>query len=232
MKKIIFTSILIVISGCTAIPKDGNVAGISEKNLTFPKIDQKIYVVSEGLVHLKTSYKSGYRYKLKSTFKRSVQMGMASITVDASESLVPSILDEKEHHCAYSNAYRDMIGFGNRNVCFLEKDGLFTELRYAPGAYWFTQEISPPLETIRTEVIVTTSGDYSKKELIYNGSSNGTLMFTENVYMSDLSKPSKTKPIAVQIDVTPKTINISGSLIRVVEYTGNTLAFVLEKSFD
>lgn len=232
MKNYILIIFSVVLSGCMAIPKTEAVGMVSDKDLSFPKLNQKIYVVTEGLVHIKTSYKSGYRYKLKFPYDERVQMGMASVKVNANEDLIPSILEEREYHCASTNAYRDLIGFGNRNVCFLEENGKFTKMRYAPGAYWFTQDITPPIEVIKTEIILSSFGSYAKKELSYGGSSKNLLMFFEKEYTSDLSNPSKIKPIAIAVESTPKSIEISGAQIKVLDFSGNSLTFILEKAFD
>jgi hypothetical protein len=161
-----------------------------------------------------------------------VQIGLASINVRRDERLIPSTLDGKDYHCAVTNVYRDLIGFSNNKVCFGETNGKFTVLRYAPGSYCFTLDLLPPLETIKTEVITSINGGYTKKELVYNGSNKNTLTFIEREYTSNLETPSKTKPIAIVVDATPKVVEVSGALINVIEYNNNSLTLTLEKPFD
>ncbi len=232
IKKFTILLTTVILSGCVAVPKKDATGGISEKSLYFPKENQKTYVVSGGIAHLKTAYKSGYRFKLKAPITKSVQMGLATVSIGSDEYLQPSILDDREHHCATGNAYRDLIGFGSKRVCFLEEDGKFTALRYAPGAYWFKVDLNPPLETTKTEIVTEILNSYAKKELVYNGSTEKTLMFIEKEYSKDLEKPSKIKPVNVKIEGNSTNIEISGAKINVLEYTSNSMTYFIEKSFD
>lgn len=232
IRKITLISFTVILSGCVAVPKKEGIGSISEKHLSFPKNNQKTYVVAGGLVHLKTAYKSGYRFKLKNHFSKSVQLGMANINVGINQDLRPSILDEQEHHCATVDSYRDLMGFNKKDVCFLEENGKFVTLRYAPGSYWFKSELIPPLETIKTEIVTESFNSYTKKELIYNGSTNKTLMFIEKEYGNDLQKPLKMRPVNVRLEENSEIIEISGSKIKVFEYNANSMTFAIEKSFD
>jgi hypothetical protein len=233
IKNIIFISVALFLSGCVAIPKINSAGDISDKNISFPVLNQKIFVVSGGMVHLKTAYTSGYRFKLKQPYQQSVQLGMASISVGSEEELIPSVLDGVEYHCVTNNGYKDLIGFTNKNVCFYEDQGKFTKVRYAPGAYWFSLNLSPSIDTIKNEIIVSKSKSYAKKELIYDGSSlNGNLIFIEKEYIDNLTKPSKLRPVAIKIDGVPTSIEVSGAIINVLEYTPSSMTFTLEKSFE
>ena len=229
---ILITLITVCIIGCTAMPKNDMAGSITEKNLTFPPISKKIYVMAGGLVHIKTGYKSGYRFKLKDALDQSVQLGLATIKINPSDELIPSVLEGKEYHCVSFNAYKDMFGFGSSNVCLFEEQGKFTHIRYAPGVYWFKYDFSPPLGITKNEVVVAMNNAYSKKELVYDGSTLGNLMFSEKEYGINLQTPNKTKPIVVKIDSVPNLLDVSGASIKVLEYSSNSLTFTLEKSWD
>ena len=81
IKKFTILLTTVILSGCVAVPKKDATGGISEKSLYFPKENQKTYVVSGGIAHLKTAYKSGYRFKLKAPITKSVQMGLATVSI-------------------------------------------------------------------------------------------------------------------------------------------------------
>lgn len=232
INKIALISFAVILSGCVAAPQKEVAANVSEKNLSFPKNDEKTYVVNGGLVHLKTAYESGYRFRVKNYFTKSVQLGLATINVGTDQDLQPSIIENEPYHCTTTNSYREIGGSTNKNVCFLEKHGKFIALQYAPTMFWHKHELNPPLETVRTEVVTDFSNLYTKKELIYNGSTNKTLMFLEKEYGNDLQKPFKMRPVNVKIEGNSEIIEISGAKIKVFEYNANSMTFAIEKPFD
>ena len=228
----ILTSLSVILFGCASTPKQEIASGGSEKNLSFPKLNEKTYVIGGGLVHLKTAYKSGYRFKVKNNFTKSVQLGFAVISIGVDQDLQPSTLDGEEYHCATEKSYREVGGATGRNVCFLEKDGKFIALQYAPRMFWIKNDLVPPVDVVRTEVVTEFLGAYAKKELIYNGSKNDTLMFIEKDYGSDLQKPLRVRPVNVNIRRNSEIIEISGAKIRVFEYNSSSMTFAVEKVFD
>jgi hypothetical protein len=221
------------ISGCTAIPKTNSAGDVSKKEISFPPLGQKIFVVSGGIIHLKTAYVSGYKFSLAQPYQKSVQLGLANISVGVGEDLTPSMLDGEEYHCVSSNVYNDLIGFSNKNVCFHEDQGKFTKIKYAPGMYWFTVDLSPPVDTIKSEIIVSKTKTYAKKELIYDGSTtDGNIVIIEREYTDSLIRPSKLRPITIKVEKMPSKVDILGATINVLEYTPSSMTYTLEKSFE
>lgn len=233
IRHIALTLAAIFISGCTAIPKINSAGSITNKEIIFPLLGQKVFAILGGTVHLKTAYMSGYKFSFEQPYQKSVQLGLANISVEAGEALMPSILEGVEHHCVTSSAYKDLIGFTNKNVCFYEEKGKFTKAKYAPGIYWFTTDLVPPVDTIKNEIIVSKLKNYAKKELVYDGSTiDGNLMFIEREYTDNLTKPSKIRPVIIKMGKVPSKIEISGAVINILEYAPNSITFNLEKSFE
>ena len=69
------------------------------------------------------------------------------------------------------------------------------------------------------------TGSYSKKELIYDGSQLGSLLFIEKVYGLNLTEAMGIRPLLVKIDSLPATVDAGGVKINVLEYKYNSITY-------
>lgn len=214
----------ITLAGCaTTVQKQ--VTSESDKIFEHPRVGQKVYAVSGGLVHLRTAYKSGYKYKVKEHLEVPVQLGLAKVTFRTGDDLRTTLRDGVEYQCASNNAYVDYIGYTSDRACLLVEEGKFTQLTYAPGILWFNVKLDKPAAFVRTEVATSMTGSYSKKELIYDGSQLGSLLFIEKVYGLNLTEAMGIRPLLVKIDSLPATVDAGGVKINVLEYKYNSITY-------
>lgn len=214
------------ISGCVTTPVKDGVGDVAEKNFRFPKIGQKIHVISNGIVLMDASYKSGYKYKLVNPLSLTLGFGAYSVQIDKNEELVPSILDGKEVHCTTSNSMRQLIGMSSNRACLAISGTKATHLKYAPSAHWFTKEFEEPIEVSRREVAVNPSGTVTKTELIYQGSTGGKIMFLRKDFGENLEIPKSAKPIIV--DIKDGGVEILGARITVENANSNSLTYTID----
>lgn len=228
--KVAIIAAITVLAGCAAKPVVKGDSEPQQKNATFPKIGQQIHVVNGGLVHLRTDYMSRYAYKLTSPWSIGFMLGQ--INVFPEDILLEANLDGQDVFCTARNVFNIILG-PSRNACFipLEKGKLKT-VKVRPGEVWFSKEIDPPIAYIGLEVPISSSGKPFKRELVFEGTQNGNIFFTEKFYEMSLESPSKVKPVMSKIEMAPSQITLNGAVLNVVAFTANSLTFTLEKPWE
>lgn len=227
------TGLLLLLSSflavaCTSITPIKEGAGdIAAKEVMLPRVGQKMHVPINGLVLLKASYKSGYRYSLKSPLDVSFVLGTYGVRVSSSEELVPKHLENKEFHCTTSRSVWQLMGPGSSDACFEVKDSKIHLMKYAPSAYWFSESFSPPLEVVRREVAMHDSPNPTKVEIVYQGYSNGRILFLKKEYGANLELPVLTSPLSVE-DYS-NGIDILGAKIIVDKVDSRSLTFSVDR---
>ena len=99
--------------------------------------------------------------------------------------------------------------------------------------YWFTADLSPPIDALKSEIIVSKTKAYAKKELVYDGSTtDGNILIIEKEYTDSLVRPSKLRPITIKVGKLPSKVDVSGAIINILEYGPNSMTFTLEKSLE
>lgn len=220
-----------VLAGCAAKPVITGDSAPQQKNATFPKAGQQVHVVTGGLVHLRADYTSRFGYHLKQPI--SMGFGLGRLNVSNEDMLVAATLQEKPVFCTTRKTYSDPLVGAIKPACFVEAEkGNFSQVKVAPGEYWFTKDLTPSIPFVGNEVPLSNSGKILKRELVFEGQQNGSLFFTEKQYEFNLDTPSKAKPVLSKVDAAPAQINLNGAVINVIAFTANSLTFSLEKAWD
>lgn len=58
------------------------------------------------------------------------------------------------------------------------------------------------------------------------------VMLTERLYDASLANPSRTRSIIRKLDVVPAVIDANGAILRVQQYSPESLTFTLEKAWQ
>jgi len=219
------------LAGCAAKPIVKGDSAPKQKNATFPKVGQQVHVVNGGLVHLRADYSSQYVFRLTSPL--AIGFALGRINVLKEDILFEADLEGQDVFCTVRAVYSDPLVGPIRNACFVpSKKGKFNKVKAHPGEYWFTKDLSPAIDYVGAEMPVITEGKPFKKELVYEGSQNGNLFFTEKLYEISLDSPSKAKPLLAKVDVVPAQVSLNGAILNVVAYTSNSLTFTLQKAWE
>lgn len=220
-----------VLSGCATIPTIKGDSVPREKNAFFPKENQQIHVVNGGLVHLRTNYISRFAFRMAQPLSTGFMLGR--ITVSTEDLLSEADLDGKRFYCTSRNAYSDPLTGPLAKACFqVAENDKFSHVKVAPGAIWFTKELTPNVDYIGFEMPIISGTKPLKRELIFEGSEGGNLLFTERLYETSLETPSRAKPLLVKVDSTPAQISLNGAILNVVAYTTNSLTYTLQKAWE
>jgi hypothetical protein len=228
---LIIVPTIVVLAGCAAKPIVKGDSAPQPKNATFPKEGQQIHVVNGGLVHLRTDYTSRFSYRLTKPLTMGFMLGR--INVSTEDSLAEADLDGGNAYCTMRKVYSDPLTGPLAKACFVSAEkGKFSQIKAAPGSYWFTKDLNPAIDYVGAEIPMISGSKPLKRELVYEGSQNGNLFFTEKLYEISLDSPSKAKPLLAKIDAIPAQVSLNGAILNVVGYTANSLTFTLQKAWE
>jgi hypothetical protein len=201
------------------------------KTVTFPKQGQQGHAVLGGMIHLRADYQSGYVFKLVNPLAMSFALG--KISISSNEIMTQSALDGEVVFCTISKTYLDPFTGPQAISCLQStENGTFNKIKVAPGAMWFSKDLSPPINYIGAEKAVAIGGKPMKRELIFDGGQNGTLLFTEKIFENSIDTASKSKPLMVKVESVPSKVTLDGVEINVTAFTNNSLTYSLEKPWD
>lgn len=221
----------LLIGGCATKSLIVGDSTVQQKNITFPNVGQQVHAVAGGLVHLHANYQSKHIFTLVQPFSSGFMLG--KIVVSTDEQLMQSSLDGESVFCTATKTYRDPLTGPQAQVCFLSNGkGKFSRLKAAPGAIWMSKDLAPPIDYVSAEVGNSPTGALLKRELVFEGSDKGVILFTEKIYEVSAEKASRTKPIAVTINSVPMKITLDGAELTVISYTNTSLTYSLDKSWQ
>lgn len=228
--KIIFSiAAALSLSGCLIAPTIKKDAYAETRTASFPKVVQKVYAVSGGIVHMKANYVSAYEYSLVEPLN--TNYWLQRLRVPVTEKFRAAAYDGKEVYCSSSMVIVDLITGPFRQACFVLDGGKFTEVMAFPGGATMAKKFDPGLEVTRTEIIIPQGEKILKRELIYEGSQDGVLHFSERIYDNTVDVPSKKKPIAVKAEKTPLSIDVLGVNLSIQDYKYNSITYTLERGW-
>ena len=169
------------LAGCAAKPTVKGDSAPQQKNATFPKAGQQIHVVNGGLVHLRADYTSRFTYRLTKPLTIGFMLGR--INVSTEDLLAEADLSGENVYCTVRNVYSDPLTGPLARACFVPTDrSKFSQIKAAPGSYWFTKDLNPAIDYVGAEMPMVSGVKPLKRELVYEGSQNGSLFFTEKSY--------------------------------------------------
>lgn len=221
----------LILAGCAAKPLTAGDSTVQLKTASFPKPGQQTHAVVGGLVHLKADYQSGFSFRLVNPLSMGFYLG--KVIVSSKDEITQSVLDGEVVFCTRSRAYIDPLTGPQAVACFQSVDkGKFSHVKAAPGSLWFNKQLSPPIDYVSSETAFSTGGKPMKRELIFDGGENGTLLFTEKVYENSVETANRSKPLMVKVESTPRKVSLDGAEINIVSFTNNSLTYSLEKAWD
>lgn len=232
MNSLALSAVSLLLAACAAKPIISGDSTVQQKSISFPKQGQQVHVVIGGIVHLKAGYQNSYSYHLTKPLALGFMLGR--LYVSNQVQINQASLDGQKVFCTDSNVYSDSLAGPLKVACFESKEtGKFHNVKVAPGEMWFNKEIFPPVDYVSSEHITTLSGGQAlKRELIYEGGQNDTLLFTEKIYENSIDVATRTKPILAKVETVPSKVTLNGAEIYVTKFSGNSLTFVLEKPWD
>lgn len=232
MKKIVSIGICcLILAGCAAKPLTAGDSTVQVKTVSFPKQGQQVHAIAGALVHLKADYQSGFSFKLVQPFSMGFHLG--KVIVSPKDDITQAALDGEVVFCTNSRAYIDPLVGPHAVACFQSVDkGKFNKLTAAPGSIWFSKQLSPAIDYVSSEVAISSGGKPLKRELIFEGSENETLLFTEKIYDTSVEAASRLKPLMAKIESIPGKVTLNGAEFNIISYSKNSLTYSLEKAWD
>jgi hypothetical protein len=232
MKTLISIAICgLILAGCAAKPLTTGDSTVQLKTASFPKQGQQAHTVVGGLVHLKAHYQSGFTFRLVNPLSMGFYLG--KVIVATKDEMTQSVLDGEVVFCTRSKAYIDPMTGPHAVACFQSADkGKFNSIKAAPGSLWFNKQLLPPIDYVSSETAFSMGGKPLKRELIFEGGENGTLMFSEKIYENSVEIASRSKPLMFKVESIPSKAILNGAEITIINYTNNTLTYSLEKAWN
>lgn len=203
----------ILLIGCATVPKPID-REYSHTQIKFP--DKNIFkTINNGdIAFLNYDYESKVTYKTDGEV--STRIAFDKVFVPKGASLTKSNLKGKDVLCY--NAIRPICFDGNLDKQYLNKVSM------APGAVWFSQDLSPPIKYITTETYRQKSTP-SKIEVLFDGYDQNYLSFIYKEFTDQSTLPSLTQPVLVEVLNTPIIVSVKNVKIEVTKYTNKTLTF-------
>lgn len=226
MSRKIFSALLALVftTGCTAPIIKGDSAQ-NKKQLSFPKVGVPSTAKAGGLAALYSDYESRHVFQLTKPLHISVML-VNKIRVSTDEKLYESDIDGETVYCSEHNTYYDALTGPWAKACFKSTTpGKFSSVIYRPGAVWLSKAITPAADFISREVQDQRQVFPLKRELIFEGTQSGVLMFSERIYEKSLETPSRVKPLIASISSLPAKVSLDGMDINVLQADADALTF-------
>jgi len=206
-----FVSILAI--GCASVPKPiGN--EYSHTKIKFPDKNM-IKTINKGdIAFLHYDYESKFTYTTDDEV--STRIVFDKVFVPKGASLTKSTLEGKDVFCY--NSTRPICFNGNSDKQYLNKVSM------APGAVWFSKDLSPPIKYITTETYRKKSAP-TKIEIIFDGYNQNYLSFIYKEFTDQSLLPSLIQPVLVEVSNAPVIISVKNIKIEVTQYADKTLTY-------
>ena len=91
---------------------------------------------------------------------------------------------------------------------------------------WFDKKLNGAIDVLQTEVAVKT-GKILKRELLYAGSSDKTILFNMKIYDTNIEMPSAIKPLIFDVPKVPYEIEVDGAKLSIQSYDSTQLRYFI-----
>lgn len=227
--RVLIALAVIAMTGCASTPLVSGDSLVQAKRFNFPKAGQLVHVTKGGTVHLHAEYNSGYGYTLAEPVSLRFQLGRISVTTD--EVLYKASLQDAPVMCTQSRTFFDLLAGPWKISCFSEgAEGVLTHVKAAPGAIWFTKELDKPVKYISKEFSQPIDGKVMKREVVFDGHSNGKIFFIERQYERSLDEASRARPFVVSVGGIPAKVIVLGVGLNVSALSETTMTYSVDKS--
>ena len=222
---------LMALTGCVTNPVSTGDSAFQPKKIIFPRINQQLQVKAGGLVHLYADYESRFVYKINQSFTMGFMLG--KIVAPNDEQFYESKTDNAVYYCSSKKVYIDPLTGPHAQACFLvNADGRSDKIRVTPGMIAMTKDVSPSVSFTKIEIPWIANNSVLKKELVFDGSENGVLSFTQKIYEKSLEAPTRLKPALVKVESMPVKISIDGADMTVIDYGKDSMVYELNKPWQ
>lgn len=209
LKTLGLLALAVGLTGCASTVQLSGESRYTDKDVTFPEVGTERRVKPGSLVHLRAKYSSRAVYRLDSPITMGFMLG--KISAPAGELFAESMVDGKAWHCSERKLYLDPFAGPVGVICLTaESGGKFTQVNAAPGAVWFSRPLSTPASLTKQEVAWNDGGQRTKRELVLDGMSDGTLAFSERSYGASLTQPNQIRPHLFKIEALPMQVSVDG----------------------
>ncbi|QEI06208.1 hypothetical protein FXN63_10430 [Pigmentiphaga aceris] len=222
---------VVILAGCAAKPQLTGESAMQPKQLSFPAVDAPAVAAKGGVVHLRANYLGSYTYRLRDTLSVGFMLGRLSVT--SANELLEAELQGERMYCTQQRVFSAMLEGPSKHACFGRgpTDGVFNRVRVAPGEYWFTKDLPQGVPYVSTERGVSVDGSPLKREIYFEGSENGVVLFTVKTYDQSLDGQARMRPIMLPVPTLPATVDVDGAQILIEKVTPNALTYRLKKGF-
>lgn len=202
-----------IMIGCASTPQLID-REYSHTKISFPDKNVVKTINKGDIAFLNYDYESKFTYKTEAEVN--TWMTLNKIYVPSGANLIKSTLQGKEIFC-----YND-----TRPICLDSNSDKehFYKVWMAPGAIWFSKDLTPPVKYSTTETYRKKSTP-TKIEIFFDGYNQNYLSFIYKEFTDQSTLPSLTQPVLVEVSNTPIIVNIKNVKIEVTQYTNKTLTF-------
>lgn len=83
----------------------------------------------------------------------------------------------------------------------------------APGKVQSAMTLKQPIKVTKKELAASNLSKVYKRDLIFSGSQQGSLMFTERIYEDSSNTPTQAFPIIVKVDTLPASVDVRNAYL-------------------
>lgn len=221
--------ITLALSACATV-KVSELSTVDSRIGTVAKIGEQAVAPVGGIIFSQFRYWSKTGYRMKGDL--SVGLGLGRVSVSDGDFVLKAEVENKTAFCTEKRAYIDPLVGPHTTACFIDadNDGKFERVKAAPGAIWFESEIVPPLSYEKSELILPRSDSF-KYELLYQGTTKGSLKLSYREYLNDFARPAFFQDVTYDLDSTPTTITFRTVRLEVLRANNNQIAYRVLSGF-
>jgi hypothetical protein len=235
MKKssLIQTSLIVVLflllSGCATV-KVAEQSKVDAKIGSEPKIAEQAEAPVGGVVYSQFKYWSKVGYRVKGDL--SVGIGLGKVLMSNGDFILKAESDTETVFCSEKLAYIDPLVGPYKTACFIDvnNDSSFDIAKAAPGAIWFKSEIKPALPYEKSELIIP-NNDSFKYELLYQGTTKGSLKLSYREYINDFARPAFFQDVSYDLESSPTIVTFRTVRIEVLSADNNHIKYRVLSGF-
>lgn len=221
--------LFLLLSGCASV-KVAEQSKVDAKIGNEPKIGEQSEAPVGGVVYSQFKYWSKVGYRVRGDL--SVGLGLGKVLVSNGDFVLKANSDNETVFCSEKLAYIDPLVGPYKIACFIDvnNDGLFDIAKAAPGAIWFKSEIKPSLAYEKSELIIP-NNDSFKYELLYQGTTKGSLKLSYREYINDFARPAFFQDVSYDLESSLTIVTFRTVRIEVLSADNNHIKYRVLSGF-
>jgi len=231
MRKLAAALCVLALSGCTTVTVLEANKGPEERVGSVPSIGTASEASVGNPIFSQFRYWSRTGYRMKDAF--STRVGLSKVVVAEGDFLYKASIEGQVLFCTEKASFIDPLAGPLTTACFVDanSDGTFTRVKAKPALVWFEDAIPKPLRYERSE-LVTPKADSFKYEILYQGTSKGTLRLSYREYINDMARPSFFQEVSYDIAAYPAEIAFKSVRIEVLNTDNTGIRYRILSSFQ